>query len=222
MREMTHSAGRFFLVDAVDGIFGTPIFSPHGQTAATNAPVRTYGKILKAMWRRSARLSLILVALLMRAATPSADTARKALWLYAGSWQVTRSNSSNSSKPERLVNQCAAIGLYFACQQTVNDKAGGLLIIMPAGSPGHYFTQTVMPDGRATGRDDLVISGDRWTFTSRRLDNGRASYYRTVNTFVGRTRIQFEQAESTNGNDWTVKVTGDERRVGDAPVSATH
>jgi hypothetical protein len=174
------------------------------------------------MWVRSTRLSLILVALLLRAATPNPDTARKALWLYAGSWQVTRSNSSNSSKPERLVNQCAVIGLYFACQQTVNDKAGGLLIFIPADSPGHYFTQTVMPDGRATGRDDLVVSGDRWTFTSRRLDNGRAFYYRTINTFVGKTRIHFEQAESTNGNDWTVKATGDEQRVGDAPVSATH
>jgi len=161
----------------------------------------------------------MLLPLLMSAATPKADTTDKALWLYEGVWQVTRSNSSKASKPERLVNECGLIGRYFACQQTVNEKTGGLLIFIPADSPGHYFTQIVMPDGRATGRDDLVISGDTWTFTSRRLDNGRATYYRTVDTFAGRTRIHFEQAQSTNGNDWTVKATGDERRVGDAPVS---
>jgi hypothetical protein len=182
---------------------------------------RRYGKILDAMWTPSAPVFLMLWPLLMGAASPTANPGSKALWLYEGVWQITRSNTSNASKPERLVNQCGLIGRYFACEQTVNDRHGGLLIFIPADSPGHYFTQTVMPDGRATGRDDLVISGDAWTFTSRRLDNGRAFYYRTVNTFAGRTRIHFEQAESTNGKDWTVKTTGDERRLGDAPAIAT-
>ena len=177
---------------------------------------------LKPMWYSSAFLSLILIALDLGAATQKINPGNPDLWLYQGIWRVTRSNAPTAGKPERLVNECGSIGRYFACQQTVNDKVGGLLIFIPAESPGHYFTQTVMPDGRATGRDDLVISGDRWTFTSRRLDNGRASYFRTVNTFTGKTRIHFEQAESGNGNDWTVKMVGDEQRIGDAPTSARH
>lgn len=147
------------------------------------------------------------------AAAQSARLNDAVLSLYEGAWQVTPSNRPAGSKPDLLVNECALIGRYFACQQTVNGKAGGLLIFIPSGSPGHFYTQTIMPEGRATGRDDLEITGDRWTYSSQRLDQGKTTFYRTINTFTGKNKIHYEQAESGDAKQWTTKNSGDEIRV---------
>lgn len=152
-------------------------------------------------------------ASLVSASAAPAHPDDAALSVYEGSWQVTPANRPPGS-PDLLVNQCASIGKYFACQQTVNGKAGGLLVFVPAGQPGHFYTQTIMPGGRATGRDDLEIAGDRWTYTSQRLAQGKTTFYKTVNTFQGRNKIHFEQSESTDGKQWAVKNSGDEVRAG--------
>jgi hypothetical protein len=135
------------------------------------------------------------------------------LSLYRGAWQVSAANRRPGSKPELLVNQCALVGRYFACQQTVNGKAGGLMIFIPTDQPGRFYTQVIMPEGRATGRDDLEIAGDRWTYTSKRLDQGKTTFYKTTNTFLGKNKIHFEQADSTDGKQWTIRNSGDEVRV---------
>jgi hypothetical protein len=135
------------------------------------------------------------------------------LWLYQGTWQVTRKSAGKSAKPEQLANRCALLGKYFACQQTVSSSDGGLAIFIPTGKPGHYYTETITPEGRATGRADLEISGDRWTFSSRwPQENGKITYYRTTNVFTGKNHIHFEQAESPDGAKWTEKDSGEEVR----------
>lgn len=144
----------------------------------------------------------------------AADPVYAPLWLYQGSWEITRKDLATGAKPEHLVNQCALLGKYFACQQTVNGADGGLVIFIPAGKPGHYYTQNVMPEGRATGRSDLEISGDHWTYSSRwPQENGKIVYYRTINVFSGKDHIHFEQAESPDGRQWTTKGSGDEQRA---------
>jgi hypothetical protein len=136
------------------------------------------------------------------------------LWLYQGSWHVTRSGLAPGTKPDLLTNQCSLIGKYFACQQTVNGTAGALLIIIPTGQPGRYYMQTVLPEGRATGKSDLEISGDRWVFSNRWQEQpGKTVHYRTTNVFTGKNRIHFEQAESPDGTQWVVKASGEEVRV---------
>src|SRR6185437_8442577 len=80
------------------------------------------------------------------------------------------------------------------------------------GLAGHYYTQTVMPEGRATGRDDLEISGNKWTFTSRRLEYGKSKYCRSIYTFADHNHIHFEQAQSADGTHWTAKASGDQVR----------
>jgi len=83
------------------------------------------------------------------------------LWLYSGSWQVTHKDQP----PEQLTNKCALVGRFFTCEQTVNGVPGNLLIFIPiADKPGHYYTQNVRPEGRASARGDLEIDGDRWVF----------------------------------------------------------
>jgi hypothetical protein len=144
----------------------------------------------------------------------SPDAIHAALWLYQGTWQVTRKSAEKGAKTEQLVNRCVLLGKYFACQQTVNGSERGLIIFIPAEKPGHYYTQTITPEGRATGRADLEISGNRWTYLSRwPQENGKIVYYRTTNVFTGKNHIHFEQAESTDGAQWTVKDSGDEFRA---------
>jgi hypothetical protein len=135
------------------------------------------------------------------------------LWLYNGAWRVTRAGVAPGTKPDELVNQCALVGKYFTCQQTVNGEPGALLIFVPANEPGHYYTQNVGLDARATRRGDLEIERNRWTYSSTWNQGGTTTYYKTVNTFTGGDRIHFEQLESKNNKDWKATGSGDEVRI---------
>jgi hypothetical protein len=155
---------------------------------------------------------LILVFLLFEesCALRAAD-AYAPLWLYSGSWKVTH---KGDQPPDKLTNQCALVGHFFTCEQTVNGIPGNLLIFIPVpNKPGHYFTQNVRQEGRATSRGDLEIQGDRWVYSSTWDQGGSTVYYRTTNVFSGKTKISYEQAESNDGKNWTVKNTGEEVRI---------
>ena len=112
------------------------------------------------------------------------------------------------------MNRCALVGRYFTCQQTINGKQGNLLVFVAAEKPGHFYTQNITPEGRATGRADLEISGDHWTYTSTWDQGGKTTYYRTTNVFTGKSKIHFEQEESSDGKDYKVTGSGDEVKGG--------
>ncbi len=133
------------------------------------------------------------------------------LMAYSGTWQVSH---ADTAKPDVLVNQCTRTGHFVTCDQSVNGGASALLVFIPrADKPGHYYTQNIRPEGRATSRGDLEINGDMWTFLSNWDNSGHTIYYRTVNTFVSKGHIKYEQAESTNGKDWKVTASGEELRA---------
>ena len=156
---------------------------------------------------------MALAGALMMAA-PGNDPAYTPLRLYAGTWHITRKDMAPGSKPEELINDCALVGRFFACQQTVEGVPGALVIIVPAkNKPGHYYTQNVLQEGRATGRADLEISGNQWVYSSTWDQGGKTTYYRTTNVFTGKDHIHFEQQESENGKDWKTTNSGDEVRV---------
>lgn len=149
---------------------------------------------------------LLLAAAILNAADPYLP-----LSLYSGSWQITRKDQA----PDKLTNQCAKVGRFFTCEQTVNGVAGNLLIFIPVpDKPGRYYTQNVRPEGRASARGDLEIQGDHWIFRTTWDQGGSTIYYRTTNIFTGRNKIQYEQAESTDNKNWTVKNSGEETRLG--------
>jgi hypothetical protein len=152
-------------------------------------------------WSIIVAVALLTCRFVMPAPAPPSDPYAP-LWTYNGSWQVTRASAAS----ENLVNECARIGTYFGCQERVNGSVVGLLIMIPAKEPGRYYTQTVLPQGRATGLGELEIAGDRWTFLSSQPGTGKVTHYRTVNTFSSKTHIHFEQSVSDDGNNW--KVTG--------------
>jgi hypothetical protein len=167
----------------------------------------------------SARRShLWLVSLLATAtvsfAAPAPNPAFAPLQQYEGTWQVTRTEpGAPPAKPYRLVNRCTALGIYYACEQTIDNKPTALRVFIPADSAGHYHTQSILPEGRATGLDSLEISGNRWTFSSRRQEGGKITYFRDTNVFVDKNHIHFESAQSPDGKKWTVQISGDQSRA---------
>ena len=135
------------------------------------------------------------------------------LGLYQGTWKTTNQAATGGPVTSKVIaNECARIGQFFGCQQTIDGKPGALILFLPAAQPGHYYTQAVTAEGFATGRGDLLIEGDRWTYSSKSKEDGKETFYRTTNQFTGSDRIHFEQAESADGEHWTVKASGDERR----------
>ena len=117
---------------------------------------------------------------------------------------------------DELINQCVLVGKYFTCQQVVNGEVGALLVIVPAGKTGHYYTQNVGLDGRATGRGEMQIDGDRSTYNTIWNQGGTSTYYKTIHTFTGGDRIHFEQLESKNNKDW--KTTNSVTKSGSAEL----
>lgn len=155
----------------------------------------------------------VAIAVAALAIAPATSNAQDAIYgplqLYEGSWIAT---SSSRGKPDLIHNDCARVGNYFACQQTVNGKVGALLVFVPREEPGKYFTQAIDTDGRAIGRGNLEIAGEHWTYSSEGRDADTVKYYRTTNTFSGHDRIHYEMSESRNGTVWTVTRSGDEVR----------
>ena len=156
---------------------------------------------------------VVLILALFAGQTPAnpAD-AYAPLRLYDGAWTVTMHDESGKTHTDSLFNTCHFFGLYFACQQTVNGKVGALVVFLPAGTPGQYHTQNVLPEGWASGRGDLTIEGNHWTYLGKDEENGKTTWYRTTNEFTGNDRIHFESAQSDDNKTWRVTGSGDEVR----------
>ena len=162
-------------------------------------------------------LPLIVTAGLLFAQSLPVPDPYAALRLYGGEWTVTMHDaSSGKTTTDTLVNACSVLKPFFVCQQTVNGKRGALVVFVPAEAPGHYYTQNVLPEGWATGRGDLSIEGGHWTYLGHDEENGKTTWYRTVNDFAGTDRIHFESAQSPDGKTWTVTRSGDEVHSGAA------
>ncbi len=114
--------------------------------------------------RQSALLCIVCVMGCSLQAAES-DVAYQPLRLYQGDWQST---TAGTGKSDHISNQCALIGKYFGCQQTVNGKISALIVFVPAETAGHYYTQAVLPEGWAAGRGELEISGQTWIITVKR------------------------------------------------------
>ncbi len=153
-------------------------------------------------------------AVLIASAIPAfCATASSPLALYQGKWKITRKDAAAGAKPDTLINECAALVEFYTCSQNVNGQQSGLLVFLPAGASGHFWTQVIRPDGRATGRDELQIDHRTWTFSSRRDEGGKTTFYRTLNTFADKDHIHFESSHSSDHKNWTTDSAGDEVRL---------
>ena len=191
------------------------ILSPLGSAAAPKLALSQCVPSQRAMRSKVAVcLSIAILAVSLSAHRGMAsDDVFEPLRLYSGIWLVRPANRSSAESPDRLQDLCLQVGSYFTCQQTKNGKLGALLIFVAAGEPDHYHTQAVLPEGQATGRGDLKIEGNRWIYSSKEQTDGKTVYYRTINQFTGKDRIHYEQAQSFDGEHWSISSSGDEVRT---------
>jgi hypothetical protein len=157
---------------------------------------------------------IVLVVALCSPLLMAASDAYAPLALYEGSWTLKKNAAGTEAKPENIVNHCTRLGPYFMCEQVVNGGESNLIVFIPREQAGQYYTQAITKEGKAAGRGDLVIDGNRWTYSGKGEQGGKTTYYRTVNVFTGRDHIHYEQAESSDGEHWTVTASGDEARSG--------
>jgi len=159
------------------------------------------------------RLFLFVLLFSIHVGSAADPAAYAPLKLYAGTWHVAAKNQP-AKKVEILKNDCAQLGNFYACQQTVDGVPQSLIIFIPGNQAGHYYTQSVRQDGRATGRADLEITGGRWVYLNTWDEGGKTTYYRTINLFTGKNHIHFDQQESPDGKDWKTTNSGEEDRAG--------
>ena len=133
---------------------------------------------------------LFCTSFLLASAVFAADPAFVPLWQYQGTWEFTMNTPGSKPATNKIQNDCAEIGQFFLCQQTV--------------------------DGHAAGLGELEIEGDCWTYPSKEEASGKTKYYRIVNLFAGKDRIHFERSEFVGGKTWTVLSSGDEVRKSQA------
>jgi len=160
-------------------------------------------------------LTAMVAALAPAHALAADDDPYAPLKLYQGRWAVT---SDREGKVTMVENRCARTGLFFACEQLVEGKTRALVVFLPDGRTSDglfYHTQTLTPTAATPSPwSALTIDGDRWTYAGPHT--GKAAWRRTINLFSGSDRIRFEIQESKDGNTWTTKTSGDERRAPDA------
>jgi hypothetical protein len=135
---------------------------------------------------------------------------------YDGTWSVVTNQPAGAkpAAPDTIQQRCSRTGKFFVCEQSVNTKTAGLMTFIPTILPGIYITQTLLPTGQALGLGELTIDGDRWTYSSRETTNGKTLYHRTTNVFSnGNKTIQFQVAESNDGESWTTTLSGTESKA---------
>lgn len=159
---------------------------------------------------------LLFIATLAALPLLAADPAPEPLWGYQGTWEFTKDSPLGSAivnKPQKIQNDCADIGQFFVCQQTVDGKLVALLTFTRTSTKGHYYAVPVLPNGHAAGYGELDIEGDRWTYPKKEEVNGKTVYTRVVNIFSGKDHVRFEQSESSDGVNWKVLASGKEVRL---------
>src|SRR5579883_1760775 len=67
------------------------------------------------------------------------------LRLYEGTWKATSQSEGGAPTSKIIANECGRIGQFFGCQQTVDGKAGALILFLPSGRP-------LLHPGRNDGR----------------------------------------------------------------------
>src|SRR5579884_3481651 len=105
------------------------------------------------------------------------------LRLYNGAWTSHDHNPKSGDSITHIVNTCGLVGRFFACQQVVNGAAPTVMLYLPSGPPGHYYTQALSSELQAYGRGELQIDGNRWTYSGQGEENGKTIWHRTINVF---------------------------------------
>jgi hypothetical protein len=144
-----------------------------------------------------------------------ADDPYAPLRLYNGKWQLV---SDDQKAPTNIENHCAQTGVFYSCEQIVDDKTAALVVFLPMAKTKtggeDYRTHVLTPDAKPSGGwHNLTIEGDKWLYTWDSTETGKKILWRNVNTFSGPDKIHFEIQSSADGTTWETQKQGDEQRI---------
>ncbi len=139
------------------------------------------------------------------------------LAIYDGTWTVQAEHPWGGGKQgteDRLVSRCSRLTRYFVCEQTVNGTTQALIVYTAGESAGHLHTRFIDPAGLSSGRGDLTIAADHWTYLDKPQPGLKGPWSRVENTILDHDHIRFEEYESADqGKTWTKVNGGVETRV---------
>ncbi len=170
------------------------------------------------MWRRTKQtivlLSLAVIQSALRGQTATDPFAP--LTIYNGTWTVHAAHPWGGGPPgtaDHLVSRCQRFTEFFACEQTVDDKAVGLIVYTIGSSAGKLHSRFIAPDGLAGGRGDFILDGSHWTYLDKPPKGLTGKWSRVENYVLNHDHIRFEEYESADeGKSWIKKNSGTEDR----------
>jgi hypothetical protein len=145
-------------------------------------------------------LSAAAIAAALLAST-AADS-YQALKAMEGSWIATTAH-----RTQTVDNRCVRTGLFLACEQAIGGKPAFLVVFLPKEASArrlvfHTLTLTSAGDRPGAWRE-LVIEGDRWTYSALEKPRRGERRMRTVDTYSGPDHMHVEVQASANGEEWT-------------------
>ena len=181
------------------------------------AGIKAYAAADSGAWRFLLGVGLLFSVNQAEAQPPLATDAFKKLEIYDGDWTVRADHpwsGAPSGNDDHLRSRCQRFSAYFACEQTVNQKPLALIVYTAADAPNRFHTRTIATDGRAGGRGDLVLDGNRWTYLDKPLSGLKGPWSRTENTIRDENHIRFVEYESSDaGKTWVQTNAGFEVRL---------
>ena len=143
-----------------------------------------------------------------------------AISAYAGTWKieiqrVDTAHSKAGHENSVLRNSCWKDGAYLACNQYVDGDSKILLVFTYHEKDKTYTSYQIPQDGTDAGKGKMLIEENVWTFPWQITEKDATTYYRVVNTFTSRRRIEYRQEFSPDNVHWTVMATGIENKTSD-------
>src|SRR5690349_9985637 len=163
-------------------------------------------------------LCLLFLLVLSSAAGAADPQGLDRLAAYAGAWDAEMTHldtpySKAGSEHHRLVNDCWRSDTFYVCRQSVDGKSVALLVFTYDAATDRYTSYPVVPGSEAAHAGVLIIQGKDWIFPWDNTEAGKTTHFRVVNTWSSPDNIGFRQEYSTDGEHWTVMVTGKEARI---------
>jgi len=162
-------------------------------------------------------LALLVSADRTKAEPMSPTNAFQKLEIYGGDWSVRADHpwsGASAGSSDDLRSRCQRFSAYFACEQSVNGKPLALIVYTAGDAPNRFHTRTIATDGRAGGRGDLVLEGNRWTYLDKPPLGLKGAWSRTENIVRDGNHIRFVEYQSSNeGKTWVQTNAGVEVRM---------
>lgn len=150
---------------------------------------------------------------------PPAPDHLAVLSLYQGGWKTRIDDAASEFGPAShsevdLKNDCWRFSRFFACQQTVDGKPGGLVVFAWDDTAKVYRSWPIGAGADPVHPGVMQIDGDTWIFPWEQPVDGKSMRLRVVNRFIDHNTIEYRKEVWRDAQGWTAIGRGVETRTG--------